>query len=165
MHLRANKVDFAWYVPFKSHVVLHFTSFCWFYKRYLYDQLWLGSESVSMFYLRSSLSQQQLFYQPVCLSTYFIYKKQAKPFQCPHFPQLPVGLLPVKSRRGRLIYLCKIKQWTSSLIGQGGKDPPTVLVVIQHLPDFASAWISLVHTVSESVRLSPETLMLRAHRE
>lgn len=38
-------------------------------------QLRLCSESVSMFYLKSFLSQQQLFCQPVSLSTYFIKNK------------------------------------------------------------------------------------------
>lgn len=42
------------------------------------EQLWQCSESVSMFYLKSSLSQQQLFYQPVCLSTYFIKNKPTR---------------------------------------------------------------------------------------
>lgn len=42
-------------------------------------QLCPCSESVSIFYLRRSLSQQQLYCQPVCLSSYFI-KKQTNPF-------------------------------------------------------------------------------------
>ncbi len=37
----------------------------------------LCSESVSIFYLKSTLSQQQLFCQPVSLSTYFIKNKPA----------------------------------------------------------------------------------------
>ncbi len=65
-------------ICFKPHIVLNFTS-CWFISGIIFTtahrsdkQLRLCSESVSMFYLKSTLSQQQLFCQPVSLSTYFI---------------------------------------------------------------------------------------------
>lgn len=132
---------------------------CLFDKRYIYSR----QTTLSVFRISQHIVLKEAFIStttllPASLSVYLLYKKN-KPtrFNVP----TALGYLLVccqrGKRRGRPIYLCKIKQCFPSPIGRGDKAPPSGLVVIQHLLDFPCGWISLVHSLRKRPSVPRDT--------